>query len=129
MELAGAALFIGVFGFLAVGAWAGARASERKAQARDALLAKAAEQPTEAARVIIEFLREDEARRDREAAVRARRDGLQGGAVTVAVGLGLSMFLYYLVPNNAKPVWLFGLMLVFVGLVIFGFALLNRPKA
>ena len=79
--------------------------------------------------MIIEFLREDEARRDRETAVRARRDGLQGGAVIVAVGFGLSTFLYYLIPNNTRPVWLVGLMLVFVGLVIFGFALHNRPKA
>ena len=40
-QLAGAALFIGVFGFLAVGTWAGARA-ERKAQARYALLTRLA---------------------------------------------------------------------------------------
>lgn len=81
MDLAGAALFIGVFGFLAMGAWASARASERKAQARYALLAKAVEQPAESARLVIEFLREDEARRARTRAIQARRDGMQGGAV------------------------------------------------
>ena len=129
MQLAGAALFIGVFGFLAVAAWAAARASERQTQARYALLAKAAEQPTESAKAILEFLREDEARRDRERAVRTRRDGLQSGAVIVAVGLGLSTFLYYLLPNNATQIWPVGLMLIFVGLVVFGFAFLNRPKS
>jgi hypothetical protein len=127
MDLAGAALFIGVFGFLAIGAWAGARASERKAQARYALLAKAAEQPAESARLVIEFLREDEARRARDSALQARRGGMQGGAVIMAVGVGLSLFLRYLEPNEV--VWPLGLMLVFVGLVLFGFGALKQPKA
>ena len=126
MELAGAALFIGVFAFLAVGAWAGARASERKAQARYALLAKAAEQPGESAKAVLEFLREDEARREREKATRARRGGLQSGAILFAAGLGLSTFLHYIMPNDAKPVWPVGLMLILIGIVVGGFAYFSK---
>jgi hypothetical protein len=127
MDLAGAAMFIGVFGFLAIGAWAGARASERKAQARYALLAKAAEQPAESARLVIEFLREDEARRARDRAIQSRRGGMQGGAVIMAVGAGLSVFLRYIQPN--ETVWPIGLTLVFVGLVLFCFGALKPPKS
>jgi ABC-type multidrug transport system fused ATPase/permease subunit len=129
MQLAGAALFIGVFGFLAIAAWAGARASERKAQARYALLSKAAEQPTESAKLVIEFLREDEARRDREKRIRSSRDGMQGGAVMMAVGAGLHALLHYILPNNQSAVSLVGLMLVLVGMVVFGFAYFSKPKA
>ena len=128
MELAGAALFIGVFGFLAVGAWAGARASERKAQARYALLSKAAEQPTESARLIVEFLREDEAKRKREKAISGRREGMLGGAVIIAAGVGLAIFLYYIMPNEPKQVWPVGLMGVLIGVVIFGFAFFSKGK-
>ena len=127
MELAGAALFLGVFGFLAVGAWAGARASERQAQARYALLSKAAEQPSESAKLVLQFLREDETRRDREKAVQARRGGLQGGAVIMATGVGLGLLLYYIQPDEPR-VWPVGLMLVLIGMVIFGFALVKNPK-
>ena len=126
MELAGAALFIGVFGFLAVGAWAGARASERKAQARYALLSKAAEQPAESARLIVEFLREDEAKRERKNAIEARRGGMMGGAVVIAAGVGLAIFLHYIMPNEPKAVWPVGLMLIFIGVVIFGFAFFSK---
>jgi hypothetical protein len=122
MELAGAVMFIGVFGFLAVGAWAGARASERKAQARYALLAKVAEQPPESARLVVEFLREDEARKAYEGAIRARQHGLQAGAVIAAVGVGLGVFLYMIQPTVHRPVWPMGSMLVLMGLVIAGFA-------
>ena len=128
MELAGAALFIGVFGFLAVGAWAGARASERKAQARYALLSKAAEQPSESARLIVEFLREDEAKREARKAVDARRGGMTGGAVIIATGIGLGAFLHYIMPAEPKPVWPLGVMLVLIGAVIFGFAYFSKGK-
>jgi hypothetical protein len=125
IQLAGAALFIGVFGFLAVGAWAGARASERKAQARYALLTKLSEQPTESAKLVVEFLRDDERKHAFRKAQEARRGGLLAGAVLIAVGVGLGLFLWAIEP--VKPVWMIGVMIVLMGAVFLGFALFNKP--
>jgi hypothetical protein len=124
-----AATIVAVFAFLSVALWVGARADERKTRDRYALLRKISEQPAERAELVLALVREDDARRERAAlrkAEQARRDGMQAGSILVAVGTGLSILLYTVAPN--ERVWTAGLMLVFIGLVVFGFAF-TRPVA
>ena len=126
MQLAGAALFIGVFGFLAVGAWAGARYAERKAQARYALLTRLSEQPVESARLVLEFMRKDEEENEHRKVLKTRRDNVTGGAILIAIGVGLSVFLN-LVTAGAKGIWAVGLMLVLLGAVMLGIGFAQKP--
>jgi hypothetical protein len=127
-QLAGAALFIGVFGFLAVGAWAGARYAERKAQARYALLTRLSEQPTDSARLVLEFLRKDEEEKALASADKTRRDHLMGGSALIAIGIGLAAFLNMIVPSDGpgRNVWTIGVMLVLLGVVLLGFGLYQK---
>jgi len=134
MEEVAKFLFVGaaavaLFTFLTVSTWVGTRAAERRDRERLALLRKVAEQPPETVAVLRELLHEEDARLEqlaRQKARDARREGLQGGTVIVAVGVGLSTFLYRIVPN--KPVWTLGLMLILAGIVIVAFAWFARPE-
>jgi hypothetical protein len=60
---------------------------------------------------------------------RARREGLQGGLVVVAVGIGLSATLVAVEPR----VWMVGLIPILVGTVVFMFAFFaespDHPKS
>jgi hypothetical protein len=125
-----AATIVAVFAFLSVAIWVEARANERKTRDRYALLRKISEQPAERAELVLALVREDDARGERAAlrkAAQARRDGMQAGSILVAIGAGLSILLYTVAPSGR--VWTAGLMLVFIGLVVFGFAFFTRPVA
>lgn len=119
---------ITLFVFLALSHWVRARTAERQARDRYALLRKIAEQPGESAERVIELLREesvhDELRRRRRAAHR-RRDDMQGGALMIASGIGLSIALRAIVSD--KAVWTIGVMLVLMGLVMLGFSYFRKP--
>ena len=125
-----AATVVAVFAFLSVALWVDARADERKTRDRYALLRKVSEQPAERAELILALVREDDARRERASlrkGEQARRDGMQAGSILMAIGVGLSILLYTVVPG--ARVWTAGLMLMFIGLVVFGFAFFTRPIA
>jgi cytochrome c biogenesis protein CcdA len=77
---------------------------------------------------VLDLLREEEARA-RELELKkewkARRDGMQAGMLLMAFGIGLvAMFAIATSRRN----WVIGLIPVLVGLVVFLFAALNRPK-
>jgi Flp pilus assembly protein TadB len=113
--LAGVALFLGIFGFLAVAAWADGRKREREAFYRHELYSKMLENPTGAGvvREMIERQIQEEDKRRRE----DRANGMKlGGFITTAVGVTLGVFLYFIVPD--APVFLIALIPVAVGLVI-----------
>lgn len=127
-----------LFLFLAVGAvalftatsiahWVDARAAERKMSERFALLRKVSDQPAESARLVIDFLREDEAREEqaeRRRAQTARKDGIGAGLMVIATGVGLTIMLAAISPN--KPVWTVGLIPLLVGAVIFLLAFFDK---
>jgi Flp pilus assembly protein TadB len=128
--LMAAVIVVAFFSLQAVVHWTTARSAERRTRERYALLAKVAEQPRETADVVIALLREDDAKDDlrRRERRRIHRLGqLLGGLMIVAVGVGLGVFLWALVPD--KPLWLIGLMLVLMGLVLFNFAYFAKPES
>jgi hypothetical protein len=126
-------LFVGasavaLFTFLTVSHWISARIAERRDRERLALLRKVAEQPPETAALMRDLLREEDARmrqRARAKARQTRRDGLEGGSVVLAVGVGLAVFLYAIAPD--ERIWTLGIMIVLIGMVIAGFAYFASP--
>jgi Flp pilus assembly protein TadB len=124
-----AAATVAVFAFLSVAYWVTARADERKARDRYALLRKIAEQPVETAQPVIALGREEDARLEQLAHARARqrrRDGMQSGAILVAIATGLSLMLYAI--PSSPAVWTVGLIPGLVGVVLFLFACFSRPS-
>ena len=120
---------VAVFSYLSLTAWIRARKAERTDLERYALYRKLAEMPAEATERVLARLREEDARQEdekREKANRARRDSLQGGAIILAVGFGLSFYLRAISPDGR--VWTVGLMLILIGLVIVGFGWFDRPR-
>ena len=116
---AGAALFmylgiasLSFFAFLAVASWSNSRRQEREAFYRGETLKKIVEAQGAGSPVAIEFLREEERiKRQR------RREGLKlGGLITLAVGIGLMIFLRAI--ERADPVFLVGLIPLLIGVVL-----------
>jgi hypothetical protein len=117
-----AAASIAFFSFLIATHWIDTRAAERRTRDRLALLRKLVDSPAESARAVSELLREEdlrEERRVRRKRQKARRDDMQGGLMVTASGLGVSIMLAAIAP---KGIWTVGLILIFVGVVIFSFA-------
>ena len=119
---------VGLFSYLSVAHWVNAQTAERQARERFGVLKKIAEQPSESAKLVLDLLREEEARA-RELELKkewkSRRDGIQAGTLMIALGVGLAaMFAIVSTRRN----WVIGLIPIFVGMVIFVSAALNRPK-
>jgi hypothetical protein len=133
MEEAAKFAFVGMaavsfFAFLTISHWISTVAGERRDRDRLALLKKAAEQPPETAERLRLLLQEEDARTEarlRRRAIGERREGIQGGLVVLAVGVGLGIFLRSVVPD--RPVWTLGIMLVLIGLVITSVAMFGSP--
>jgi hypothetical protein len=120
---AGAALMLGLFAFLAVSAWVSSQREQREMKYRYELYQRMVEHPGPEADEVRALLEKDTARR--QAAEIA--DKRSGGAVVLAVGIGLGTFLYFLVPG--KPVYLVALVPGLVGVVLLITALRARSGA
>jgi hypothetical protein len=121
-----------LFLFLAVGAvavftagsisqWLAARESERRMSERFALLRKISDQSVESAQLIVDLLREDEAREERAARARARKarkDALAAGLILIATGVGLAIMLAAIRPAP-RPMWTIGVIPMLIGTVVF----------
>jgi hypothetical protein len=121
-----AAASTGLFGFLIATHWIETRAAERRVRDRLALLKKIADQPAESGRLVIDLLREEDAREEQRARLKrqkAIRDDLQGGALIVAAGVGVSIMLAAIAPPG---IWTVGLVPALVGVVIFTFAYFSK---
>jgi Domain of unknown function (DUF6249) len=119
MSVASAALF----SFLAVASWSDSRRREREAFYTSETLKKVAESPAPGGNIALEYLREQEKRAERR-----RREGIKlGGQVTSAVGVGLMIFLKALVKDQ-EPVYLCGLIPLFIGVALLGYSYFLAPK-
>jgi hypothetical protein len=117
---------IAFFGFLVATHWIDTRAVEQRTRDRVALLRKIADQPAESARIVVDLLREEDARVEQRARwkrQKARRDDMQGGAILIAAGLGVSIMLTAVAPR----LWTIGLIPAFIGVIVFAFAYFSGP--
>jgi hypothetical protein len=102
---------------VAVTLWLGFRVKEREEYYRTEAVKKIAE--SSAPTAAIEYLRETDRIYERR-----MRGGLRlGGLVTIAVGIGLMLFLRALIPERA--VYMVGIIPLLVGVSLFGFAQLS----
>ena len=112
---------IGLFTFLAVASWAGARQAERSEYYKADMMKKIAEVGGERSPAL-DYLREQE----RIASVK-RLGGLKlGGLTCVGVGLGLMIFLKALI--TGAPIYLTGTIPFFVGLALLAYAFWFAPE-
>ena len=112
-------LLLLLFAWTSVTYWISARAAERRMRERYALLKHLSERPAESVQVVLEQLRQDDAReeeRHRAKAATARRGKLEGGFILIVLGAVLGVFLYYLAPGMA--LWMIGLMPALIGVVL-----------
>lgn len=114
---------VALFTFLSIAVWSEERRKERESYYRSEMLKKLLEQPGAAADRVLEMMREEELR-----AAEKRREGrLLGGLVTMAAGVGLSVFLWAI--ETSEPVWLVGVISFLIGAVIFGFSFFSARPA
>jgi hypothetical protein len=113
---------IALFTFLGVAAWSGTRARERELYYKNDLLKKIAESPEAGGAAALQYLREQH-----RMAQEKLRGGLQlSGLVTVAVGVGLMIFLLAMVQ---RPVFFVGLIPLLIGIVLFIYGRFMIPGA
>jgi hypothetical protein len=121
---------VGLFAYLSVAHWVNARTEERQARDRIALLRRMAEQTPAAVASVLDHLREENARaeeKEQKKELQARRNGMQTGAILIALGVGFAMA--FALVSRREPVWILGVIPTLVGLVVFVFAMFNRPAA
>jgi len=113
---------VGVFSFITVLAWVGEKRKERESFYRSEVLKKISDNPGDAARNVFELMREQE----RSVEIRMREGMKLGGLITAAVGIGLMIFLKFIV--NGAPVWMVGLIPLLVGAALLAYAFILAPK-
>ena len=113
---------IALFSFLSVVVWSTSRRREREAYYKSETIKKIAEASGSGPNAALEFLREQgkDVERHRRGALRL------GGLVTGAVGLGTMIFLRALI--HEAPIFLAGLIPMFVGVALLVYAYVLAPK-
>jgi len=115
---------IALFSFIAVARWATERRREREAYYRSETVKKIAEAQGAGGGSALEFLREEE-----KIEARRKREGQKlGGLITMAVGVGLMIFLYSIPDPDARFAYRVGLIPLLIGVVLLGNALLAARK-
>jgi hypothetical protein len=115
---------IALFSFMAVATWSKERRREREAYYKSETLKKIAETQGGGGSSAIEFLHENE----KYAALR-RREGLKlGGLVTIAVGMSMMIFIKAADRNDPDPAYLVGIIPLFIGAALLGYAYFLAPK-
>jgi hypothetical protein len=120
---------VALFSFISVAAFSEARRREREAHYKSETIKKISEAQGAGAGAAIEFLREEAARHQEQQkrAMVQRREGMKlGGLVTASVGIGLMIFLRAIV--REQPVYLVGLIPLFVGLSLLIYAYFLAPR-
>lgn len=105
-----------------VSVWATERRREREAYYRSEVLKKIAEAQGSGAASALEFLHQDQ----KNWRQRVREGTKLGGLIAAAVGIALTPFLMAVVPQ--RPVYLAGLIPVFVGFALLIYSYMLAPK-
>ena len=115
-------LMVSVFTFISIAVWSEARRKEREAFYRNETLKKVAESSNAGGTAALEMMREHE-----RADGRQRREGQKlGGLVAIAIGIGLIGFLAPL--GSRQPIFLVGIIPIFVGVALLAYAFLLGPR-
>lgn len=104
---------VALFSFLGVIIWSAFRWKEREAFYRTEMVKKIAEAQGAGATVVLDFLREQENKSERDEREKVKVAGL----ITMAVGAALLIFLRYQIPGTA--LYLSGLFPLFIGFILF----------
>lgn len=115
---------VAMFSFIAVAVWSAQRRREREAYYNSETVKKIAESQGAGGTAALEYLRELQ-RND----ARRRHEGHKlGGLITVAVGISLMIFMKQVDREDPEPGYLVGLIPVFIGLALLGYAYFLAPK-
>ena len=115
---------VALFSFVAVVVWSAQRRREREAYYNSETVRKIAESQGAGGAAALEYVRELERN-----AARHRQEGQKlGGLVTVAVGLSLMIFMKFVDREDPEPGYLVGLIPLFIGFAILGYAYFLAPK-
>jgi peptidoglycan/LPS O-acetylase OafA/YrhL len=118
------AIGVAVFSFLSVSTWASQRRREREAYYQSLTFRKIAQSQGAGGNSALEFLREEE-----RIGARRRREGHKlGGLVTIAVGIGLMIFLAAVDRGDREPAYLLGVIPLLIGGALLVYAYLLGPK-
>jgi hypothetical protein len=113
---------VALFSFLAVATWSDNRRREREAYYKNETIRKAMEMPGATPATVKEFVREQQAIADQR-----RREGLKlGGLVTIAVGIGIVIFL---IGKPGPQIFTLGAIPLFIGLALLAYAYFLAPRA
>jgi hypothetical protein len=113
---------VAVFTFTSIASWAEARRKEREAFYKSETLKKIAESGGAGGAAALDLMREQE-----RIALRNRRDGQRlGGIITIAVAIGLMIFLRAVAPS--EPAYLVGLIPLFVGIALLAHLATTKSK-
>lgn len=115
---------IAVFTFVAIAVWSDNRRKERESYYKHETYRKIMELPDESGSGVLALMREEEMQQQRH-----RIEGMRlGGMITFAAGVGVMVFLYFLVKGEALY-WV-GLIPALIGLVllIYGYFLVKSPN-
>jgi ferric-dicitrate binding protein FerR (iron transport regulator) len=118
---------VAMFSFIAVATWSGERRKEREAYYRSETIKRVAELQGTGSQTAIEVLREEE-----RIANRRRNEGQKlGGLVTLAVGIGLIVFLRPMMAavHDPAPAYLVGFIPALIGLALLVYAYALAPKS
>lgn len=120
-----AATIVAVFSFVSVAVWVGARSQERRSRDRLMLLKSIAEHPSDNGRLVLELLREQDAKKEASARRQERRGLLQGGLILSAIGVSLSIMMVAMAPGSGA--WSVGLIPTSIGIVLLLFTMFDKP--
>jgi hypothetical protein len=118
------AAVVAVFAFCSIVVWVSVPLRERQARERLALLRALAENPGENALRVLEFLREEDARRAANRAGQDRKGWIVGGLIMMAVGAGLGGMLLEI---GDRGDWAVGLIPFMIGCVLVTVGALLKP--
>jgi hypothetical protein len=117
-------LVVALFSFLSVMVWSRERRREREAYYRSEAIRKVAETRPGDGGAVLDVLREEE-----RIAARGRREGQKvSGLVTIATGLGMTVFLKVVDRNDPDPAYLAGLIPILIGAALLLYAYVLGPK-
>ena len=115
---------IALFSFVGLAAWSTERRREREAYYRSETIRKIAETQGAGSTSAIEYLREIERN-----ALRHRTEGQKlGGLITVAVGIGMMVFVRGVDRSDSQPAYLVGLIPLLIGIALLSYSYILAPK-